>query len=250
MVQLRAIHIIAAIAIIVIFAASTALVLAAGFPDVNVFTSALFSFLNIIGTTFPPNPLLVDANNPLILAAVVLGTMGNLAFTIIFTTLLYQVFSGIDLKYLFSRQRIKGMTKHVIITPINGIGKDLARKLGGDRIGAVFIDENRQLVRKTIQEGFLVLHGNPANQGTLSDARIANAIAVFALSDSDIENTFITISAKKANNKVIVISRIKRLEDLSKMKRAGARRIIQPEAAIGAEIGNFLLSPARAPGKS
>jgi voltage-gated potassium channel len=245
MVQLRAIHVIAAGAIIVIFAMSTALVAMAGAQYGNVFTAALFSFLNIIGTTFPPNALLVDANNPLILSAIALSTAGNLAFTITFTTILYQIFSGIDLKYFMSRQKIRRASRHVIIAPINGIGKALARRLAENKVESVFIDGNRQIVKKAIGEGFLALHGNPASQEKLEEARISDALGVFALSDSDIENTFITISAKKANGKTPVVSRIKRLEDLPKMKRVGASRIIQPEAAVGIEIGNFLLSGAR-----
>jgi len=155
------------------------------------------------------------------------------------------VLSSIDIRYFISRQRIKGVSKHVIVTPINGVGLELAKKLKGRRISTVFIDEDRKLVRKTIRKGFLAMHGNPAVLGTLADARVADAIAVFALGDNDVNNTFITIAAKKANSKAIVISRVKRLEDLPKIERAGARRIILPEAAVGEEMGEFILSGAR-----
>lgn len=242
MIRLRAIHVLSAIAIAVTFAASTALVMLDNFGFV---TAALFSFLNIIGTTFPPSQGLVDPSNPFILSAVALGTAGNLAFTIMFTTIFYQILSSVDVRYFISGQRIKRASKHVIVTPINGIGLELAGRLKGEKIGTVFIDEDRQLVRKTIRKGFLAMRGNPAVLETLEGARISNAIAVFALGDNDIGNTFITIAAKKANGKAIVISRIKRLEDLSKMERAGARRIILPEAAVGEEIGEFILSGTR-----
>jgi voltage-gated potassium channel len=241
MVKLRAIQVIAAMAIIVIFLVSTALVVLDNF---NIIDAILFSFLNIIGATFPPNLGLVDTRNLLVLSAVALGTLGNLAFTIMFTTVLYQILSGIDLRYLVSRQRIRGVTKHVILTPINGIGLELARKLASRRISTVFVDQNRRLVKKAIREGFMALHGNPVTLETLSDARVSNAIAVFALGESDVENTFITMAARKANNEALVIPRIGRLEDVSKMKRAGAKRVIQPEVAVGAEMGDFLLSGA------
>lgn len=243
MVQIRAIQVMAAAAIVIIFVVSTALVMMDNFDAPS---AVLFSFLNVIGATFPPNLGLVDTRNPLVLGAVALGTLGNLAFTIMFTTVLYQIFSGIDLKYFFSAQRIRRASKHVIVTPINGIGMVLAERLAGANIRAVFVDGNMPLVRKTVRKGFMAMHGNPSNQETLLKARIQSAIAVFALGDSDIENTFITMAAKKANGRVIVIPRIKRLENLSKMKMAGAKRIIQPEAAVGAEIGNFLLAGARA----
>jgi TrkA-N domain len=231
MVQIRAIQVLAAGAIVVTLAVSTALVM---LDDFGFFPAVLFSFLNIIGATFPPSLGLVDTQNPLVLA-----------FTIMFTTILYQVLSGIDLNYFFSKQKIRRVTKHVIMTPINGIGLELAGRLASRKIGTVFIDQNRQLVRRTIKDGFMALHGNPASQEALAAARVSNAIAVFALGSSDVENTFITMAARKANGKALVIPRIGRLEDLSKMKRAGARRVVQPEAAVGEEIGDFLLSGAR-----
>lgn len=242
MVQIRAIQVLAAGAIIVTLAVSTALVMLDNF---GFFPAVLFSFLNIIGATFPPSLGLVDTKNPLVLTAVALGTLGNLAFTIMFTTILYQVLSGMDLNYFFSKQKIRRVTKHVIMTPINGIGLELAGRLASRKIGTVFIDQNRQLVRRTIGEGFMALQGNPASQEALAAARVSNAIAVFALGSSDVENTFITMAARKANGKALVIPRIGRLEDLSKMKRAGAKRVIQPEAAVGEEMGDFLLSGAR-----
>jgi hypothetical protein len=38
------------------------------------------------------------------------------------------------------------------------------------------------------------------------------------------------------------VSRIKRLEDIPKMEKSGARRTILPEAAVGIELSDFLIA--------
>lgn len=239
MVRFRMIHLISAAVILVVFVVSTALVFVGSF---SIPTAMLFTLLNIMGATFPPDPALIDARNPFILASVTIGAVGNIAFTIIFTTLFYQILSSIDIRYLISKQRIRMASKHVIITPVEGIGIELGKRIWRQGIGVVFVDDDGLRVRKALKLGFLALHGDPSSQQALIGARIDSATTVFALSDDDIKNTFVTLAARRANPKIRIVSRVKRIEDISKMERAGARRVILPEAAIGEEIGEFIVS--------
>jgi len=238
MVRLRAIHRIAAIVILVVFVISTLLVLEYG---ENIVTAMVFSFTNIVGTTFPPNENVVDTENILILGAVIIGIVGNIAFTIILTSMFYQFLSGIDVRYLLSKPKVKRARNHVIITPINGMGIELAKKLAKQKISVVFVEQNKQVLDKTLKRGFIGILGNAASEGVLADARLDRALAFFVLHDSDIENVLVTIEAKKLNPKIKIVARIKRLEDMQKLERAGARKTVLPEAAIGIEMGEFLI---------
>jgi len=49
------------------------------------------------------------------------------------------------------------------------------------------------------------------------------------------------VTAKRINNKIRIASRIKRVDELAKMKRVGVNYIVMPEVAVGDELGNFLL---------
>lgn len=239
MVKLRAVQTLTAAAIVLLFLASTALVVVGNY---SIGVAALFSFMNIIGATFPPDVALLDQRSPFILGSVMLGMLGNIAFTITFTAIFYQILSGIDIRYMLMKQKIKGMSGHVVITPINGIGVELAKKLKENKIATVFIDENKSLVRKVQREGMLAIHGNPTNTEVLEEARARDSLALYSLYDDDVKNTFVTIEAKRGNRKMKVVTRIKSLDDIPKMERAGARRIIIPEAAVGIEMGGYLLA--------
>lgn len=239
MVRLGAIHFILIGLIVVIFFASMILVLLANY---GMFEAVLFSFLNIIGATFPPTETILDAKNPFILASVALGGIANVAFTITLGTLFYQILVSFNIRYYLAKQRVRRLSDHVVITPINDIGFELAKKLTASRVPFVFIDENMSAIRKTLKKGMLAVHGNPAEPAVLNEARIDKAIALYTLFDDDIKNTFVTIEARRGARRVRVISRIKRLEDIPKMEKAGARRTILPEAAVGIEMGDFLIS--------
>ncbi len=239
MAKLRAIHLISILLVIVIFFVSIVLTSLANY---GLFAAVLFSFMNIIGANFLSASGLVDARNPLVLTAVALGGVANIAFTITFTTIFYQILVGVDIRYILTRKSISNISRHVIITPINEMGLELAKKLKANKVPYVFIDENLSVVKKALQRGFTAIHGNPASPETLARARIDKALALYALFDDDIKNTFVTIEARRGAKKTRVISRIKRLEDIPKMERSGARRVILPEAAIGIEIGDFITS--------
>lgn len=239
MLRLRVIHLIVIVVMVMIFAISTLLVI---IDRYTAFDAALFSFLNIIGATFPPNQGLIDTRNSLILAAVALGTIGNLAFTIMFTTIFYQLLGNVDLRYFISKQRIGRLSKHVIITPMNGMAMELAKKIREQRISVVLVEEDKQLVRKALARGFMVVRGDPAHKETLAQAKISSASELFALYEDDVKNTFVALASREANRHVKIISRIKNLENIPKIERAGAKRVILPEAVVGTEIGNFLIS--------
>jgi voltage-gated potassium channel len=221
------------------FLISVLLVLLANY---SLFTAILFSFMNVIGATFPPTESLLDPHSPFILASITLGGLANIAFTITFTTIFYQILTSFDLRYAFVRQRLRGLSDHVVITPINGMGLELAKRLKANKIPFVFIDESMANVRKALKKGMMALHGDPTTQAALNEARIDNAMVLYALYDDDIKNTFVTIEARRGGKRVRVVSRIKRLEDIPKMEKSGARRTILPEAAVGIELSDFLIA--------
>ncbi|MCL5239003.1 MAG: NAD-binding protein [Candidatus Marsarchaeota archaeon] len=239
MVKLRAIQLVSIGFIVVIFIVSTVLVT---LEHYSLLAAALFSFMNIIGADFPPTSSLIDAHSPLVLLSLTLADIANVAFTITFATIFYQVLVGVDIRYTLLNQRLRGVSDHVIVTPVSGIGLELAAKLREGKRRVVFIDENKYEVRKAYRLGYLAVHGDPTKHETLAEARVDSAAAICTLYDDDIKNTLVTIEARRGAKKTRVLSRIGRLEDLPKMERSGALRVVLPEASVGVELGDFLVA--------
>lgn len=239
MVKFRAIQTVSVLIILMIFLVSTALVM---LDHYSLFAAALFSFMNIIGADFPPSSSLIDASSPFVLLSLSLAGIANVAFTITFATIFYQLLVGVDLRYVLVKQRLRGVSNQVVITPVSGIGMELARKLRESKTPVIFIDENKYEVRRAHSKGFMAVHGDPTKQEALNDAHIGRAIALCTLYDDDIKNTLVTIEARRGGRNTRVMTRIRRLEDMPKIERSGASRIILPEAAVGVELSDFLVA--------
>jgi len=239
MVVLKLVHILSIWLLLGVFAVSAVLAFLAVH---NLAYAIILSFLNIIGASFPPSPSLVDAPNPFILSSVAIGLVGNLAFTILITTIFYQLLSKTSISEWVAKQKLSKMKSHVVISPINMLSMELAKLLKNNKIPVVFIDESRRKVRQAIHSGFVAMTGDATNASTLARARLGSALAFFALNDDDLKNVLATIAAKRTNDKCSVISRISRIDDVPKLERAGARRIILPEKAVGEELGNYIIS--------
>jgi len=236
---MRLVEYVSILLIISLFALSSLL---AFFVLQNPLYAVIFGFVNILGATFPPSKILIDAHNPLVLLSIVFGIIGNIALTIFLASLLYSFLRNISIEEFWAKRRIKGLKDHVIISPINGLSLEFANLLKKSGIKYVFIDTNRAKVREAIRSGHLAIWGDAAQQNALKLANLHAALALLPLYDYDIKNVFVTTAAKSANPQCRIISRIGRMEDIPKLENAGAKRIILPEAAVGKEIADFIIS--------
>ncbi|MEM3860795.1 MAG: NAD(P)-binding protein, partial [Candidatus Micrarchaeaceae archaeon] len=228
--RLRIVHMLSVLILLSLFAISA---LFAYFAVHNAAYALIFGFVNIIGATFPPSPKLIDAANPFVFYSLVVGIIGSIVLTILFTSIFYQVLSNKSISEWLAKQRAKRLREHVIITPINGMSLELAKRLSENGIDYVLVDYDRQKVRQAIHSGNIAIAGDASESATLREAKINNAFTLFSLYEEDIKNVFIAIAAKSENDRCSVISRARRIDDIPKLERAGARRIILPEAAIG-----------------
>ncbi|MGC8671416.1 MAG: potassium channel family protein [Candidatus Micrarchaeia archaeon] len=225
-----------------LFAFFAASVLLAFLAIHNLVFALIFGAVNILGATFPPTPKLIDAPNPFAYSSLAIGIIGNVVLTILFTSIFYQLLSNVSIAEWFSNLKIRRMKSPIIITPINGISQELARKFAQNKIGYVLIDSDRRKVRRAIRSGFVALFGDAADASCLKKAKVGESNYAFTLYEEDLRNVFTTLAIKNANSKCSVVSRIKRLEDIPKLEHAGARRIILPEAAVGEELANYIIS--------
>ena len=236
--EFRAIQKILFIVLLLIFAISTGCAIISGY---GLFISVFWSFMNIIGADFPPTSALVDPHSFLLFVADALDIQGKLIITIIFTTIFYQLLGRFDLKGRVMQKTLKRMSGHVILTPANGIAVEMAKKLQKFGKGYVIVEQNPHAVKKLLNEGLIVINADPAQQDALESAGIARASYLILLDEDDVRNTLIAIEAKRINENLEIVARIKRQDDIARMKRAGISRLVLPEISIGDKVGEFLV---------
>jgi len=78
------------------------------------------------------------------------------------------------------------------------------------------------------QYDFRFIEGDASSDAVLRQAGLERARALIACADSDPENIFITLTARELRPDITIIARAALEDTESKLKRAGADRVISP----------------------
>jgi len=140
-------------------------------------------------------------------------------------------------------KRIEDLSGHHLICGFGRVGRQVARDLqvvGDDFVVIDELDENKGLAD---QLGAPFLQGKPSEDETLRAAGIERAVSVLACVDSDAENIFICLTARELRSDITVVARASVEDSETKMRRAGADRVISPYKSSGAEMARLALQP-------
>jgi voltage-gated potassium channel len=107
----------------------------------------------------------------------------------------------------------------------------------------VIVEQDPATVEECVEEGYPVLLGEASNDEVLEEAGIRRARGLVAAVDSDADNVFVVLSARKLNPKLHIVARASSDESATKLEIAGADRTLAPYA-VG---GRRLASPATQP---
>jgi voltage-gated potassium channel len=139
--------------------------------------------------------------------------------------------------------KLKSLKNHIIVCGFGRMGSIVANELRKNKKDVVVIENNPQTCELAKKDGFLTVEGNATNDEILLKARVKEAKSIIAITSSESDNGFISLSAKKLNPKILVISRASNAEWISKLHLAGADEVISPHAFGARRIVNFILSP-------
>ena len=160
-----------------------------------------------------------------------------------FTVVLEAVIEG-DLMDLWGRRRMErkigDLHDHVILCGWGRVGRAIASHLtagGGD---FVVVDEDPARV-----EGIEPLHlvGDATDDSILERAGIRRARALVAATSADTTNVYLTLSGRALRPDLFIVARARITESEEKLRRAGADRVVNPQAIGGARMAALLLAP-------
>jgi voltage-gated potassium channel len=141
------------------------------------------------------------------------------------------------------RREIDALTDHYIICGFGRVGRQVASDLRAAGARYVVVDPdpaNRELARGV---GVRFIEGIGSEDDVLHGAGIGRARGVIACVDSDAENIFITLTARELRPDIAIVARASAEESESKLRRAGADRVISPYKASGHEMARLALHP-------
>ncbi|HEU0303049.1 MAG TPA: TrkA family potassium uptake protein [Gaiellaceae bacterium] len=204
---------------------------------------ALFRTVNTIYTAG-----LVDAPDDtaakVFTLALVIG--GVAVFLYVFALLIELAVSGALGSALVRRRtarRVGKLENHYIICGYGRVGRRIAREFRESGLEYVVIDFNPDAVQTARDLGDLVIEGSGTDARSLTEASLASARGLVASSDSDVDNLYVTLSARAARPDLLIVARAANEDAAEKLRLAGADRVVQPYATAGLEMAKLVAKP-------
>ena len=224
--------------VIIIFAVS---VLLTSYSGTDPLTALLVNLLGSLQVYYGIVTIQHPLSNPLLLVANLLDTVIFAMLTVILAAWFYEFISNVNLKERGIRGKLRSLDEHIIVVPYNSFASTLLKEFRDSKIKAVTIAPNRRELLTLYRQNELAISGDIKESETFEVAGIAKAKYVIACSDDDLQNALISITAKAANPKIKVISRVTKEEDIPKLDMAGSYKMILPEVTAGEKIGEEIL---------
>jgi len=170
----------------------------------------------------------------------ILAGVGTVLYA--FSVVLEAIIEG-ELGDLFGRRRmerkIAGMDGHVIVCGWGRVGKAIADNLG-EHQEVVIVDND---ATRLADVPFPTVLGDATDDAVLERAGIQRCRALVASVTSDADNLYLTLSGRTLRPDLFIVSRARITTSEDKLLRAGANRVVNPQAIGGARMAAFVLQP-------
>lgn len=146
------------------------------------------------------------------------------------------------------RRQMKGkiakLKDHFILCGYGKVGEEIAHTFTEEGIPFVVIDSRPDNIAMAEEQGYLRLLGDATSDKFQMDAGIEQARGLVAAVGSDADNTYITLSARELRPDLFIEARASGKEAESKLKKAGADRVVSPNTIGARRMAMLALRPA------
>lgn len=134
------------------------------------------------------------------------------------------------------RKRIKDTKNHFVLCGYGRVGSAVHKELLKRNQKAIIIEKNKDIVEKELWEepDILALPGDATDESIMMDAGVDRARGVIITTGDDVDNLFITLTAREIHPNIWIVTRASKKENIRRLYVAGANKVISPEAS-GAE---------------
>jgi len=141
------------------------------------------------------------------------------------------------------RMAIESLRDHYIICGYGRVGRRVAQEFREAGVDYVVVDFHEDALAAAHERGDLLIEGNGTEDEDLAAAGLARASGLVASADSDVDNLYITLSARAQRPDLLIVSRASDDDAAKKLRLAGADRVIQPYSTAGREMAKLVLKP-------
>lgn len=136
--------------------------------------------------------------------------------------------------------KIGKLRDHVVVCGWGRVGKAIAGHLEEAGETVVIVDQDPSRLEDI---GHLHVQGDATSDSVLLEAGIERAKTLIAAIDTDADNLYVTLSGRSLCPDLFIVARARDGASEAKLIRAGADRVVNPQALGGARIAAFVSQP-------
>lgn len=139
--------------------------------------------------------------------------------------------------------RISSLKGHYLVAGIGRVGSVVARTLAEEWVPFVVVEVAEEAAAAARAEGWLVIEGDATDETVLLSAGIERAAGLITALDTDADNLFVTFSARTVNPSLFIVARSSTEATETKLRSAGANRVMTPSVIGGRRMATMALHP-------
>jgi len=139
---------------------------------------------------------------------------------------------------------LDNLSDHFILCGFGRLGEIVAREFARQNVPFVIIERNAERMHLAMDLGYLTVEADASSEEVLKRVRIDRARGFVAAVSTDAENVYAVLSARLMKPDLFIVGRAETDDARTKLKRAGADRVIAPYQIGGLQIAQTALRPA------
>ncbi len=209
------------------------------------FLDALFMTITTITTVGYSEVHPLSSGGRIFSIFLIIGGVGGALYAL--TGIMQYIIEG-NLGTTWERQRMKNkiarLKGHFILCGFGRVGEEIAVTFKSEGTPFVIIENRPQAVARIEPTDYLYLNGDATRDEVLKQAGIEQAYGLVAAVGTDADNTYIVLSARGLCPDLFIEARACSREGVTKLQRAGANRVIWPEAIGAQRMAMLAVRPA------
>lgn len=140
------------------------------------------------------------------------------------------------------KKRIDSLSNHVVVCGYGRNGMQAAERLKEYKRPFVVIERDKEVVEHH-EDDALFIEGDANEDEILYAAGIERAQYLITALPDDAANLFIVLSARQLNKNLFIISRASQITSQTKLRLAGANKVIMPDKIGGDHMASLVVMP-------
>ncbi|WP_269889648.1 3H domain-containing protein [Methanothermobacter thermautotrophicus] len=209
------------------------------------FYNAVYFTIITIATVGYGDIIPVNIPQKIFSVTLALGGVGLIAYVFsltvsVVTMTLQDTISGARIRRL-----MQSMNNHFILCGFGRVVSAVFKELQKRNQKSIIIEKDREIVEKELWDdpNVLAIPESAADEETLRAAGIKRARGVIITTGDDVDNLFITLTCRELNPDIWIVTRASKRENIKRLYRAGANRVISPEISGGEDIYFAAMEP-------